>query len=265
MVKLIFGTIARISYLSPIAMVHPVPAGNGRLPAEALPEKINNPYASNSMQTKIRLLALLVFIPVLAHAQPTAGSRVTRTSADLRLGSSSYLIYPGITAGIELPVRVINLTRTRARGETKTIAKERFVAAGLGWYHHPGFHDNAYLTVEWIRRRTRPGGFFTQFAPGIGYSRTFLGGTTFRVSDGGEVSVRRLAGHGYALATVGGGLRYDFSRRKAAPLSVFYRVNLLAMLPYNGSVYLRPVTAVGLICKPANFLAIKTITKCVTR
>ena len=102
----------------------------------------------------------------------------------------------------------------------------------------------------------RPGNRLQPYLPG----RHYLPGVQW-----GEVSVRKLAGYGYALATVGGGLGYDFSRRKAAPLSVFYRVNLLAMLPYNGSVYLRPITAVGLICKPANFLAIKTTTKCVTR
>jgi hypothetical protein len=217
------------------------------------------------MHTSICFLTLLLPISFLTHAQPKAGSGAPRTSANLRVGMSSYLIYPGATAGVELPVKSVHLTRTRSREEPKTILKERFVFAGLGWYHHPRFHDNLYVTGGWIRRRKGPGGFFTELSPGIGYCRTFLGGTTYRVSGEGEVSRQKRAGHSYALLTVSGGLGYDFSRRKNTPVSVCYTVNLLALLPYNGSVYLRPVMQAGLIYQPAHFLSIKPIPKSVAR
>ena len=139
----------------------------------------------------------------------------------------------------------------------KLVKRDRFASLNAGWYHHPDFHDNLYLTAEWRMRRTLEGGFFSEFSPGFGYSRTFLGGTTYEVSENGDVEIKKLAGYNYALVTVGGGAGFSFSEKKGIPLSVYSRLNILMMFPYNSTIYLRPAIELGVIYRPAGFLPVK--------
>jgi hypothetical protein len=88
-------------------------------------------------------------------------------------------------------------------------------------------------------------GFFSEFSAGTGISRTFLGGTTYRVSENGTVSVVKLAGYFYALVTIGEGMGYNFQIGKEIPMSVFGKMNLLTMFPYNNSFLIRPVMQLG--------------------
>jgi hypothetical protein len=106
-------------------------------------------------------------------------------------------------------------------------------------------------------RRSGTGGFFSEFSPGLGYSRTFLGGTTYEVNDNGDVKIEKNAGYNYALVTVGGGAGYSFYKKKGIPLSVYSRLNVLMMFPYNSTIYLRPAIELGVIYRPASFLRIK--------
>jgi hypothetical protein len=128
--------------------------------------------------------------------------------------------------------------------------KGRFISGNLNWYHHPDFHDNLYLTAEWVMRRTRFTGFISEFSVGPGFSRTFLGGTTYKVDDNGNVSVIKLAGYNYALITIGGGFGYDFSMKKQLPFSAVAKMNLISMFPYNSTIYFRPVLELGIRYTP---------------
>jgi hypothetical protein len=159
---------------------------------------------------------------------------------NISLSYISTLIYPGATGGIEFPLQHIN------QHSTKNIKyfKRRFISGNLNWYHHPGFHDNIYITAEWVMRRTRYSGFISEFSAGTGFSRTFLGGTTYRV-DNGTISVVQLAGYNYAMITVGGGFGYDFSEQKKMPFSAIAKLNIISMFPYNSTIYFRPVLTVG--------------------
>ena len=85
---------------------------------------------------------------------------------------------------------------------------------------------------------------------GPGFSRTFLGGTTYRVDDRGNISVVKLAGYNYALITIGGGLGYDFTAKKQLPVSGFAKMNLILMFPYNSTLYFRPVLEIGIRYTP---------------
>jgi hypothetical protein len=114
-------------------------------------------------------------------------------------------------------------------------------------------------------RRINNKGFFTEFSAGTGFSRTFLGGTTYRVDNLGEVTVIRFAGYNYALIIAGAGLGYDFSKLKGKPISVFYKLSMLTMFPYNSTFYFRPAMELGLIYRPEKFIQIlirkKTVNK----
>jgi hypothetical protein len=99
-------------------------------------------------------------------------------------------------------------------------------------------------------RRTKYSGFISEFSAGPGFSRTFLGGTTYKVDENGNISVIKFAGYNYALITIGGGFGYDFSMKKQLPLSAFAKMNLITMFPYNSTIYFRPVLELGIRYTP---------------
>jgi hypothetical protein len=152
---------------------------------------------------------------------------------------------------MEFPFNHVNVQVLKDRKIIRSFVKGRFISGNINWYHHPEFHDNLYLTIEWVMRRTRYKGFISEFSAGPGYSRTFLGGTTYRVDDNGVVSIKKLAGFNYALLTIGGGLGYDFSMKKKLPLSTVAKLNFISMFPYNSTVYFRPVLELGIRYTPA--------------
>ena len=181
------------------------------------------------------------------------------------LSYSSSVIYPGARLGIEFPVKTIYLTKINRSGKERDFVKDRFITTNLSWYHHPAFHDNLYFTVGWTMRRTKAKGFFTEFSPEVGLSRTFLGGTTYQVDNSGNVTRKKLAGYYYALVSVGGGIGYDYSKTKQKPFLIFSKFNLLMMFPYNSTIYLRPAVEIGLIYKPIDFLSLKVKSKYINR
>ncbi len=171
------------------------------------------------------------------------------------------MIYPGLRFGIGFPVSTTHMIRYTKSGEKNDYYKNRFITANLGWYHQQGFHDNLYLTAGWTMRRTKPSGFFTDFSPETGISRTFLGGTTYKVDNNGNVNIEKNFGYYYALLSLGGGIGYDFEQTRHLPLIVFSKLNLLMMFPYNSTIYVRTAIEFGVAFKPAHFLMIKVKSK----
>ena len=169
---------------------------------------------------------------------------------DLMLSYNSSLIYPGMSIGIEFPIINDNAQVIKIKKNVRNFTKKRFISENLNWYHHPYFHDNLYLTTEWVMRRIRYTGFISEFSAGAGYSRTFLGGTTYRVDDKGNISIVRLSGYNYALIIAGGGFGYDFSMKTQLPLSAIAKMNLIIMFPYNSTIYFRPVLEFGIRYTP---------------
>lgn len=192
---------------------------------------------------KIRISILALLCSALCQAQIDSAFHFT-----YKFSYVSSIIYPGLSAGAELPLLQIN--KDLLKKSKPQYFKERFVTCNLNWYHHPGFHDNLYITAEWVLRRTHYRGFISEFSVGPGFSRTFLGGTAYQVNDNGDVSVIKLAGYNYALITIGGGVGYDFSMHKNLPISSFAKMNLITMFPYNSTIYFRPVLELGVRYSP---------------
>jgi hypothetical protein len=195
------------------------------------------------MKTWIFILALLCC--TICRAQSVSTNDSTACNFNIKLSYISSIIYPGISTGIEFPLHNYYVQILKRQEYIKSFTKGRFISGNINWYHHPYFHDNLYLTAEWVMRRTKNTGFISEFSAGPGYSRTFLGGTTYKVDDNGNISIIRLAGYNYALITVGGGFGYDFSMKKQLPFSVFAKMNLISMFPYNSTIYFRAVLEVG--------------------
>lgn len=200
------------------------------------------------LRTAIFLFTL--FYCSLCLAQSDTINDSSSRHINLNLSYNSSLIYPGITMAIEFPIYHINVQVLKNRKTVRFYTRGRFITGSLNWYHHPDFHDNLYLTAEWLMRRTMYSGFISEFSAGPGFSRTFLGGTTYRVDDNGNISVVRLAGYNYALITFGGGLGYDFSIKKHLPFSAVAKLNIISMFPYNSTIYFRPVLELGIRYMP---------------
>jgi hypothetical protein len=207
---------------------------------------------------RILLESMLLFFSLQGLTQSDSLICRSKTSSSLRISWNSSLIYPGIRFGIEIPVYSVNLTRNTHSGSDKSILKERFVSANSGWYHHPDFHDNLYFTTEWTMRRTYKSGFFTDFNIGAGYSRTFLGGTTYKVDNNGMVNIVKAAGYNHALIIAGESIGFDLSEKMGIPFSLFSKLDFLTMFPFNSTIYFRPLLEFGLKYKPEKFIQVST-------
>jgi hypothetical protein len=199
---------------------------------------------------RTKLIIFAVLFTVYCNAQIDSTSKLNTCEYKLKLAYNSSLIYPGISTGIEFHLcKMDSILSVRHTG-SKPLTRTRFISANLNWYHHPAFHDNLYLTAEWVMRRTRKNGFISEFSFGPGFSRTFLGGTTYIINGSGDVSVVKLAGYSYALLTIGEGFGIDFSVKKRLPFSTVAKMNLITMFPYNNTVYFRPVLELGIRYNP---------------
>ena len=198
------------------------------------------------------IFILFLFSFLICQAQNDSINNLQVRRINLKLSSNSSVIYPGISAGIEFPVFQIRNQTWIVKSVSRSFYRSRYISGNISWYHHPEFHDNLYLTAEWIMRRTRSGGFISEFSCGPGYSRTFLSGTTYKVRDNGAVTIIKNAGYSYALITLGGGFGYDLSMKKKIPVSVFSKMNLISMFPYNSTLYFRPVLEIGIRYTPSH-------------
>jgi hypothetical protein len=199
---------------------------------------------------KTGVFILVIFKCVTCQAQIGTITKSPDRRNNFKFSYISSLIYPGISTGIEIPIRMVKKSGFRNQSNRKSVTKDRFIAGNLNWYHHPGFHNNLYLTTEWAMQRTGYKGFTSEFSSGIGYNRTFLAGTTYRVNDNGNISIIKLAGYNYVVITIGGGIGYDFSKKQQLPLLTFAKMNLIAMFPYNNTIYPRPVLELGVRYTP---------------
>ncbi len=172
---------------------------------------------------------------------------------EIKVSYNSTLIYPGISLGAGFLIKEKEVFEKKGKPILRSFLRSQLVTVNTSWYHHPGFHDNLYFTSEWVLRKMRRNSIYTEFSAGPGFSRTFLGGTTYLVRDDGTVAIRKNAGYNYALVTIGWGSGYDFSKVKGVPLSIFAKMNLLTMFPYNSTVYFRPVFEVGARLNPGFF------------
>jgi hypothetical protein len=199
----------------------------------------------------------LIFLFLVSHNCLGQTDSLERVASNLKLSYNSSIIYPGIRAGIEIPFQIIEKRKLKKSGKEKIIFKNRYISGNLSWYHHPTYQDNLYITAEWIMRRTNSKGLFFEFSPGLGYSRTFNGGTTYKVDNNANVNIKKLAGYNFALLTSGGGIGYDLSNKIKYPVSIFYKMNILFMFPYNSTIYLRPAMELGVIYKMKDFIMVK--------
>ena len=199
-------------------------------------------------------LIILSVLPkiILAQTQPEI-TKVIESSA-IKLAYHNSFLYPGLRLGAELPITRVVINKSRRNNKVKTLAKDRFLTGQFSWYYHPGFHSNYYLTIGATSRRTKSSGFFIQGSLEIGYSRTFLAGTTYEMQNNGSVERIPLAGGNYFAFLLGTGVGYDLSFIKKKPFKIYLAMHALLLSPYNSSIYPRAILETGVIYQPKKFL-----------
>jgi hypothetical protein len=202
---------------------------------------------------KLHFIIVFAAFSILADAQKQTVIYTTfNRTPPLKAAYLGSIIYPGAKIALEFPTAAYVITKSKRHG-VKSYRKEKSITASMGMYYHADFHTNVFLLAERQWRRIRPSGWFIEFAPGIGISRTFLGGTTYQVSDAGVVSKKPLAGYTYAMISISSGIGYDFKKLWNKPFRVYSRVSILIMTPYNSYIYARPTVEIGIITYPFMF------------
>jgi hypothetical protein len=182
------------------------------------------------------LLLIVVFLAIFC----------SKTNAqELKLSYNSSIIYPGVKVGYEIPFVSKDIEKVKRSGKIKRFKLEWLLSVNAAFYHHEYYHDNLYVTAGISFRKIKPSGFFCEFSPELGVSRTFLDGTTYSFDDEGNMEIGKPNGYFYPLLSIGGGFGYDFSVKKSLPIAVFTKLNLISMYPYNSGLYFRPTFELG--------------------
>ena len=190
---------------------------------------------------KRTLFPFLLFLTLGVNAQNTVMVEARPFQAKVAyLGAVSY---PGFKLGIEIPMKEKEIHKKSG----KIITKTSFLNVNYGFYHHRTFHDNNWLTAEWFKRRSNTHGFMTEASLGLGYSRTFLSGATFEVSDAGQVTKVAAAGDNFLHFTMGVGVGYTFKKADKMPVTAYLKTNLMILTPYNNFIYVRPTVELGIV------------------
>jgi hypothetical protein len=200
------------------------------------------------------IIAIILNIGLSAQKSRVTLPKEIIKTPNIKAAYLGSIIYPGFKIGAEFPMYAKETTITKKSGSIKVKLKERFITGNLGFYYHKTFHANWMLSAEWQMRKTRQNGWFTEWATGLGYSRTILDGTTYKVSDAGEVTKVRFAGNHYFLMSIHGGLGYDFMVKKQKPLKLYFKGGLFVLAPYNSFIYPRPTAELGMITSVSNFI-----------
>lgn len=167
---------------------------------------------------------------------------------NVKLGFNFDFTNPGLSAGYEHLYKSKSFEKKLKSGKVKFYKWESIVSGNVGFYHHTGFHDNLYVTVGWTKRRVSARGFYFDFSPELGLSRTFVAGTTYNIENPDNIETKSSSGYFYPLLGVGFGIGHDFSaRNKNIPLMASLNIKGIAMYPYNSLFYLRPMVELGLI------------------
>ena len=99
-------------------------------------------------------------------------------------------------------------------GIEKVRTKSRALYGNIGYYYQPQFQHNWSLTAEYALGHAYQNGFYSEFSPFLGVSRTFLTGTTYTVGDNGTVTKDNLAGNWYVTGGFSTGLGVNFEKPK---------------------------------------------------
>ena len=205
----------------------------------------------NVNSIKIGVVFQLISFGVMAQSVEPAVERGVNGHVSL-VGA---LKYPGVKVGADYMVIQKEIEKTKRSGVVRRIYKNRYVTTNVGFYHHKDYNTNFFLQGGYQWERMRSSGWFTALEPQLGISRTLIDGIVYKVSDDGNVTRRKGAGHFYVAPSLSFALGKDLSlMNENLPLTIFSKVTLYSNFPYNNFVYVRVMAEVGVSYHFAGFM-----------
>jgi len=203
-------------------------------------------FVGMMLRVYLCILALILFVlssqNILAQAldKPLA-SIIFRNS--LLFGINTY----GFQTGLGKQVVQLQKKKIYRNGNEKLITKHRSIFFSAGFYNQAYLHLNIFSTMEFSMVRVNRKGWYREFMPAIGLSRTFFHETVYKVTDNGAVELKRFAGD-WRLA---GGFSFGFGKnlalKKAPDLhDVYLKLNTQMFYPNFRFIAFKPSLVFGL-------------------
>ncbi len=153
----------------------------------------------------LQILGSELFAQAYPSQQKTADQEISA-----HVSAMGAFIYPGAKAGIDYMVINKTIQQSGSNGVIKTITKNKFITANIGFYHHRDYNTNLLLQAGYQFQRMNSNGWFRSFEPQIGISRTFIDGAVYKVNDDHTVTRKKGAGHFYLSPALSFGLVKTF-------------------------------------------------------
>ena len=158
--------------------------------------------------------------------------------------TNTSLKYPGGEVSIAFPFKRVTIEKQKKTLKEKQ--RSQFVTISGAVYHHPEFHTGTFYSVGYLNHVQYRNKFNLGFKTTIGYSRTFLGGTTYTIDPNGTISHKNRAGYQYFGVDFGSRIGYNLFPHSKID-HVFMQLDVLALWPYNSHFYIRPQLRFGLL------------------
>jgi hypothetical protein len=195
----------------------------------------------NVNSVKMGLVLQLISVSAMAQSIPPSVERGINGHVSV-VGA---LKYPGIKFGADYLIIQKEIEKIKRNDRTKNIYKNRYITTNLGVYYHKDYNANFFLQAGYQWQRMRSSGWFTALEPQLGVSRTFIDGAVYKVSEEGNISRKKAAGHFYVAPALSFAVGKDLSLKNNTPLTLFSKVTLFTNLPYNNFVYGRTLLEIG--------------------
>lgn len=149
---------------------------------------------------------------------------------------------PGINITFENSLRNTFLTKKNS----KMVERMLYNPVSLGWFYHKGYNSALMLSSGIGLRNTRQSGFITGAQVDAGLMRTFIHGTTYLITDDGDVS-KVVGGYFYGYLSLSLEAGWDFTKTdKNLPFSTFVRLKPLVQFPYNSGTLIHVMAEIGI-------------------
>jgi hypothetical protein len=202
------------------------------------------------IEKKSMYLLLFLYLACIAHSH--AQSKLSLRKNDTIVSAKSPILmrnslifsrpFLGWQSGIGKLVSQREKHILRASGHESVRTRSRFLYANVGYYNQPSLHQNWFLTAEYSMYHILKNGFYTEFTPMLGVSRTFLPNTTYEIGANNVVKQVKFAGNWYLTTGFSAGIGKSFSKPKHIPLKainaklvsqIFYpNFRFFALKPY---------------------------------
>lgn len=137
----------------------------------------------------------------------------------------------GLQAGIYKTILQKEKRIIKVSGKEKVHTTLHYLSGNLGYYYQPQLQHNWFITAGYAIFKANKRGFYRQFTPMLGISRTFLTAATYKVANNGIVNKVNGAGSWYVISGFTAGLGKMYQQPKFKVLKSI-GINLAAQILY---------------------------------